>query len=378
MLDKVEKEVYLIEAILLLVYCSSSMLILLPLYFKHIGIQEISIGVLTSIFYLSSLVSRPIIGEIVDRGAPKKFLFLGILLFSVSVIFYSFLKKDSVFLYIVRALHGISLSSILLSILLMSVIFSNEKNRASVLGLISVSFLLPNIFMPFLAERIIESYGFGCFFASAFIISAVTLSFLPKIPEINISTKPKKESFFEPLKRNGFIIILLLATLLGFGVSTVNTFTPLWAKYNRVFVGYFFTTASIVAVSIRFFLPGKIKIWGKMKLLLFSFLIFSAGIFLISLSKSTLLLSISGVAYGTGMGFIYPNLLFMAVERTKEESKGKALSVFTASTDLGFTIGPTLSGLFLKYLGYSNMFKFLSIFILIIFFLFKSGWKEGK
>jgi len=376
MLFRFRKEIYLIETILLLVYCSSSMLLLLPIYFKNIGVSEISIGFLASSFYISSLLSRTFIGSIIDRSAPKKVLFLGIIFFSLSVILYSFIKKATIFLYIIRILHGLSLSAVLLSVLLFSVIFSREESRAGVLGLISVSFLLPNIFMPFLGEKIIEKLGFTYFFGSAFAISFITIFFLFGIPEVKNTGKTGKESFFEPLKKRGFPTILLLTSLLGFAVSTVNTFTPLWIKEMKITVGVFFTTAAIFAVSIRLFLPGKIKIWGKMKLLSPSFIAFSIGIFLISLVSSDSLLSIAGATYGIGMGFIYPNLLYMAVELVKNDSKGKALGIFTASTDLGFSIGPTLSGIAVKHLGYSIMFKLLSLFVLFSFFLLKSLWKE--
>ncbi len=372
MLSRFSREIYLIETVLLLVYCSASMLLLLPIYFKNIGISEISIGFLASSFYISSLLSRTFIGSILDRGAPKKVLFLGIIFFSLSVILYSFIKRATIFLYTIRIFHGLSLSAILLSVLLLSVIFSKEENRAGVLGLISVSFLLPNIFMPFLGEKIIERFGFTYFFVSAFAISCITIFLLFGIPEVKNTGKDGKGSF---LKKRGFLTILLLTSLLGFGVSTVNTFTPLWAKEMKTTVGVFFTTAAIFAVFIRLFLPGKIKIWGKMKLLFPSFIVFSMGIFLISLVSSNPLLSIAGAAYGIGMGFIYPNLLYMAVELAKNDSKGKALGIFTASTDLGFSIGPTLSGIAVKHLGYSSMFKLLSLFVLFSFLLLTRLWK---
>lgn len=373
---KFGKEIYLIETVLLLVYCSSSLLLLLPIYFKKIGISELSIGFLASLFYISSLLSRSFIGSILDRGAPKKILLMGIVLFSLSVILYPFIRAENILLYIVRVFHGVSLSAILLSVLLMSVFFSREDNRAAVLGLISVSFLLPNIFMPFIGEKIIEKLGFKYFFAIAFAISFVTLFLLLKVPEVENIRKAERESFFSPLKKKGFPIILLLTSLLGFGVSTVNTFTPLWAKEKGTTVGLFFTTAAIFAVSIRLFLPGKIKIWGKMELLVPSFIAFSTGIFLISIISSNITLFFAGMAYGIGMGFIYPNLLYMAVELSKNDSRGKTLGIFTASTDLGFSIGPSISGIAVKHLGYSIMFKFLSLFVLLNFILLKSKWKK--
>ncbi len=370
------REIYFIETVLLLVYCSSSMLLLLPIYFKKIGISEISIGFLASTFYVFSLLSRSFIGSIVDRCDPKKVLFFGILSFSISVALYYFIRGETISLYLIRIFHGISLSAILLSVLLMSVIFSREENRASVLGLISVSFLLPNIFMPFLGEKIIEKLGFEYFFVSAFSLSAVTILFLFYIPGLKVREIEESGGFFKPLKKKGFPTILLLTALLGFGVSTVNTYTPLWAKEMRATVGVFFTTAAIFAVSIRVFLPGKLKIWGKMKLISISFAIFSVGIFLISLLYSNFIFSIAGAIYGIGMGFIYPNLLYMAVELVKNGSKGKALGIFTASTDLGFSIGPALSGIVLKSIGYPQMFKVLSLFVLFLFLLLRSGWKD--
>ncbi|MDH4217623.1 MAG: MFS transporter [Candidatus Aminicenantes bacterium] len=56
------------------------------------------------------------------------------------------------------------------------------------------------------------------------------------------------------------------------------------------------------------------------------------------------MLGFSGVVCGIGVGILYPHLSALSVEGVSTKNKGRALSLFASSVDLGFALGPVTFG----------------------------------
>ncbi|MEW6455530.1 MAG: MFS transporter [Acidobacteriota bacterium] len=376
------KEIYQIDVIILLLYCTNSLMLLLPLFLKKLGATPDIVGIYVGIYFIFTFFSRPIIGWIIDVVNPKRILLTGLIFLSFFVFCYLVVKKLGFFLIFVRAGQGMSYSSILISLLLLAVIFSDETNRAHVLSILSIFFLLPNLFMPFIGEWIIEKTGFFLYFMFAFILCVTALIISSRIKfEWKRTESTKSRNFFSLIRNSKFLIVSIFSFFLGLGLSSTNTFVPLWIKnFPSVKIGFFFTSAALIAVLIRFFIGGRFKFWAKGETVLFSFYILGLGIFLTSYARGNPMVIISGLIYGGGMGFLFPNLLTMAVTEVDEKERGKALSIFTALIDLGFAIGPPISGWFVESFGYSEMFRSLSLLMIIsstfLYLIFKKFIKR--
>ena len=83
-----------------------------------------------------------------------------------------------------------------------------------------------------------------------------------------------------------------------------------------------------------------------------------------------LLLASSGLSAGLGYGAIYPALNALALKRLPERARGRAVSLATASIDLGSSSGALVAGFLATELGYSTMFSTMAICVAIAALLF--------
>ncbi|MFQ6082018.1 MAG: MFS transporter [Candidatus Aminicenantia bacterium] len=362
------KGILSIQFLILLIYASLSLLVLLPLYFKEIGGSPSQIGFFIGIFSLASFLSRPFIGWLLDRKDPRKIFILGNFLFLISVSLYPLIKSMSLSLTFLRIFHGFSFSMTILAALLMAIFLSKEEVRAYALGIISIAFMLPQLIMPMLGEKIIEDYGFSIYFGLtiALVFISFLLSFNLKFKIIRETIPGKKTKFTEILRRRKTLLLLPLSFLVGFGVSSSFTFVPLLtAEESLLRAGFFFTFSALTAVFVRAFLGKRLSWWGKPVVLFPCFILFSLSIFLLFLSKNNYFLSLTGLLFGLSLGFLYPNLMALNVERIMAQERGKVLSLFASSVDLGFALGPFIFGWLTDLTGIRTTFLIYSIIILV-------------
>ena len=164
-----------IQLLVLLSYSSIAMLILLSLYFKHLGGSPRQIGFLLGIFSLSSFLSRPFVGWLLSRYNPRKVAVAGLILLLIMTIMYLFIQELNWFVVLIRVFHGLGFSVFILAAILIAVLITRQEERAYAIGVVSTGFMLPLLFVPFMGEGIIERFGFNFFFLCAVFLAAIPL-----------------------------------------------------------------------------------------------------------------------------------------------------------------------------------------------------------
>ncbi|MCP2605152.1 MFS transporter, partial [Candidatus Aminicenantes bacterium AH-873-B07] len=337
------------------------------------------IGFFIGLFSFTSFLSRPFMGWLLDKKNPKKLFVLGNFLFLISVSLYPLIRKMNIFLAFLRIFHGFSFSMTLLAGLLIAVFLSKEEVRAYALGIISIAFMLPQLIMPMLGEYIIEYHGYLPFFALTIVLMSIAfiLSFRVKFTLTREISLGEETRFLEILKRKQTIFFLPLSFLIGFGVSSCFTFVPLLKESeSSLKAGFFFTFTALTAVFVRAFLGRRFRWWGKPIIITPCFTFFSISIFLLFFAKNNYFLSLSGLIFGTSLGFLYPNLMALNVEKVKVWERGKALGLFASSVDLGFALGPLFFGLLTDWIGMKISFMVYSIIILFSSLSIKYSFKS--
>ena len=85
-------------------------------------------------------------------------------------------------------------------------------------------------------------------------------------------------------------------------------------------------------------------------------------------------LALAGIAFGMGHGLLYPALNALVVDVSRQADRGKAMSLYNASFNLGVTLGAVVFGRVAEARGYDTMFVVagLSVFLGLLFFLIRS------
>jgi len=356
------------QFLVLMCYSSMAILTLLPLYFKYLGGRPGEIGLYVSLFSLASFFSRPLGGWLLSRIEAKKILVAGLILFLGATASYLFIQRLDWFLGLIRILHGVGFSLFILAALLIAVLKSREENVAYAIGVVSTGFMFPLLVMPFLGEEVIKKFGFFFFFLAAIVLAVIpfifALSSKTSLPPFSEKEKKGGSSFFHLLKQKRIFLIAVLTLIFELGLSSSLSFVPLLAHSDSSMrAGFFYTFLGLSAVFMRLYGGRTIKSWGSSKFLLPAFFFLSCGSLLTSLSSNNFILSLSGVVWGIGAGILYPHLSALSIERISSEDKGKVLSIFSSSVDLGFALGPLSFGWLCQFLGLRSTFILFALFI---------------
>jgi MFS family permease len=359
-----------IQLLVLMSYSSVAMLILLSLYFKHLGGSPRQIGFLLGIFSMSAFLSRPFVGWLLSKYNPRKVVVAGLILVLIMTAMYLFIQELNWFVVFIRIFHGIGFSVFILAALLIAVLITREEERAYAIGVVSTGFMLPLLVVPFMGEGIIERFGFFFFFLCAVFLAAIPLVYglfwrvkLPRFPE---DSEIKSVGFLRLLKQRRIFLIFFLTLIFEIGLSSSLSFVPLLAHgESQMWAGYFYTFLSLTAVFMRLYGGKRFVFWGSPRSLLPAFYFISGGGILIYFASNNILLGLSGVIWGIGVGILYPHLTALVVEGVPFREQGKVLSLFASSVDLGFAFGPLLFGWVSQYFGLRESFIIFALFVFL-------------
>ncbi|MNX84456.1 major facilitator superfamily transporter [compost metagenome] len=173
-----------------------------------------------------------------------------------------------------------------------------------------------------------------------------------------------RNSFFSVLKIvSPFGIGLALA---GIGFGTISTFITLYYNYkgweNAAICITCFSTMFVLG---RFVLTGSINKIGGVKIALYSMIIESVGLLMISFAPSPLLTIIGASITGLGFSMVFPALGVEAVKRASSANKGAALGAYGLFIDISLGVSGPLVGLVAKQFGMNFIFPF-SLFLVLL------------
>jgi MFS family permease len=356
--------------LVLMAFSSMAVLNLLPLFLESLGGSPSQIGLIIGVFSIAAFLARPLAGWMLSRVQPKKVCVASLGLMFFVTFLYIFVGKIDWVIFAIRILHGLGFSVFVLAAILITILSVPEKTRTYAIGVVSTGFLLPLLVAPFIAEVIIQRYGFFYFFLVAALLVAIPLGavFFIKSPMphlIQEHDSPGK-GFFLLLAQKRTLIIFLLTFIFEVGLSSSLSFVPLLAhEGSSLRAGYFYTCLGLTAVLLRIFGGKRFTFWGNPRLLFPAFCCLAGGAVLLYFSQDNIFLALSGMIWGIGTGVLYPHLSALAVKGTSTQEKGMVLSMFAASVDLGFAFGPFIFGWISHVLGIRVSFIPLAIIIFL-------------
>jgi MFS family permease len=352
---------------------------LFPLYIKNLGGTESEIGVIMGASGISAIFAIPLSGYLSDLRVPKKLMInVGIWLAMVASGIALLTTSLNVPLFAgIRFIQGISFSfSFMASSIFVAEIIPQEK-RAQGIGMFGVFSLIPHALGPAIGEIILQRFGFTGMFTFSMLIG------LAAFPLFISLTEPKNEG--DSAKRQGMLTILKdremglisLSTLINaMGFSAALVFVPTFAKsLGLANVSVFFICYSIAAVSVRIFAGDLSDSLGRKKVIIPSMLLFSLSIIGIGTVSNTIGLAAAGLAFGVSHGFLYPAMISHVIDSQTFENRGKSMSLFSLSFNIGTTFSALACGFLAHGFGYRTMFFVVGGTLLACFAIFQKFFR---
>ncbi|MBU7031019.1 MAG: MFS transporter [Theionarchaea archaeon] len=310
----------------------------LPLYVEHIGGTQGEVGMIVGIFTLSSVLFRPIAGKIADNFGRKAVLIMGALIFLVSPLFY--IRAHTVhLLLLVRIFHGIGIAAFATAAIAMIADMSPSTRRGEAFGVFGMATALALSVSPAMGTWVLETYSFTGVFLMEALMAGSAVVFGSMVEETHENRKCDVNHSIRGAILPSFIILLCTVTY-----GSIVAFLPFFAQDIPSY-GFFYTFYAFSAIVIRIPMGRISDKVGRNTIIVPGLIILSASLVILSESRGLLHLIFSGILYGIGFNSVYPTLTALLIDRIPEEVRARGLSFFTASFDLGISIGSFVFGL---------------------------------
>ena len=357
-----------------------------PLFVKYVLDKNLFyVGITTAVYAISTLAVRYLISIRIKPQAISKFVILGLLLFSVSILGYFFSTNYYEFLLFV-IISGFATAIIMPFLLSLVHLVSDKTVIEKNLTIYSLMLSLALVFGPLLGSAILSVlqiryiYIMLCIFAVSAFFFAVKIhikaksAIKQKMESADNSGNTAdivKSSVFALFKNRGFLEVIFYNTTFSIGFASIVALGGVFAKDNfhteyfeiTLLFSLFFISSLITRLVLLYFTKkGNIK--NKTKILNISILISVVSFVLMILSKNIGFYAFSLIILGIPHALIFPIGTMRISEVVGMNDMVAANTIYQSNFDIGGIIGP----FFLSYIGEIYSIRF--VFEIIAVFLF--------
>ncbi len=334
---------------------------ILSLYVRHLNISLSLAGLVISLFAITRAISQPIVGQFIDKIDPRPVITTGIIVFTLASAAPAI--PNAILLFTARAFLGIASGMVVVACYtIIARLYADAYSRRMANARFMVLEMIGSILGPVLGSVIFWLSGS---FSSPFIICSmfglIALAiFLKRYKQIGGSTSHLSHADEDPHKvksafaQGGFPVLMTLSTLnflLMFVWGGLILIMPLYADSVGIAgykAGYLFGALSFGMIFSIWLTQREFLGNTPIELLIIVGSIFS----LIPLTALIFTKSFAawlGIFCGMGMGVgvlfpVFPSLASEAILNRP----GKGVSYLEMGGNIGFILGPILSGFFIK------------------------------
>ncbi|ADU71024.1 MFS transporter [Pantoea sp. At-9b] len=321
-----------------------------------LGYSAFWAGLVISLQYLATLLSRPHAGRYADQWGPKKVVVIGL--------FGCFISGLCILLSaLTESWTVLSLGLLCLGRVILGIGQSFSGTGTSLWGVARVGSLHIgrviswNGIVTYGAMAIGAPLGVvifrsgGLLLLSGVIIAICVLAIALALPRAPVKgSKAKPLPFRDVLgKIYGFGLILAMGSA-GFGV--IATFITLFYQ-DKGWDGAAFalTLFSAAFVGTRLLFPNAINRLGGLRVASICFAVEAIGLFLVAASFDPWMAKVGAFFTGAGFSLVFPAIGVVAVKVVPQQNQGSALATYTAFMDLSLGITGPIAGFIMSFAG---------------------------
>jgi MFS family permease len=351
---------------------------LVPKYANALGANAYTVGLLSSVFAISSLLIRPVSTPAFDSFSKKKLLIASI--FGIFIVFTMYGLSKSVYMIMAaRLLHGICIGCVApLSLAIASDALPDSKMGRGI-GVFSLCQAIGQAVGPNMGLSLSQTIGYSYtfFIGAAIMLIATILSLFLK--DMNKPREPYRIAWDKIIEKDALHpAVLLFLTMLPY--TCISSYIAIYGGLLGVDrIGLYFTVYAVFLLLTRPLGGALIDKYGYKRVLVPSMLCFAASFLIIGSSKNLTGFLIAAAVNAFGYGVIYPSMQSLAMSCTAKNRRGAAGSTSFLGADLSMLVGPALAGLLVDSVnkntgtsvkGYSVMYFVMIIPIIIGIFYF--------
>jgi MFS family permease len=344
--------------------------VLPPFVHLRMGYSAVLAGLAISIQYIATLASRPWAGRISDRMGAKTSVLWGMACCTASG---AFLVGAAT----LSEVHWLSFTVLIASRLVLGVgeslgstgstlwgiTAAGQEHTAKVIGLNGISTYGGMALAAPLGVVLDQYWGLASIGVLTILIGAVSFVFAWQKDPVRVE-RGEHLPFAHVLGRvapHGMGLALG-----GVSYSVLATFVTLF-YHNRHWNGaaLCLTAFGVGFVFVRVFFVRTISRFGGYPVAIASLLTEAVGMVFLWQAVAPWMAMTGAAIGGLGLSLVFPAIGVEAVKRVPEFNRGTALGVYTAFADVSFFLVGPIAGAIIGYFGYSSVFLFALISVLI-------------
>jgi MFS family permease len=323
-----------------------------------LGSDAAGAGLAFGAFAGAALVMRPVVGWAADRFGRRPLLIGGAVLTVVALGLH--LVVDTLALFIVaRSVLGIGEAFFFVALLAAGADIAPPTRRGEALNLLSLSLYLGLAVGPFMGEAIVGAMGFGAVWVAALLLAVVATGLSVLVPETSPTILAPRAG---PRSRARLVhpaaifpgILILLGTwgMAGFLAYIAVHATAVGMSGGGLPLGIY----AILVCGLRFVfakLPDRL---GPARVSGAALAIGSVGLAVLGAAATPIGLLVGTALFASGVAFLMPALLTLAVARVDETERGAVVGTASAFLDLAFGLAPAVLGVVAERSGFGGAF----------------------
>lgn len=330
-------------------------------------------GVISGIFSIAALVTRPFAGRTVDRVNKKTLFIIANAIIGFSAAGYAF-SHNIPLLFFFRLLHGVAFGvSSTVNIALVTKYIPKERMGEG-LGLYGLGQVLAQVISPNLGVYIEDKYGFQLLFLIISLLSFLGVTLLTRL-SYSSSNKPEKKGSkkltLSSLVAREVIVYAAIGGMFSFGNGIVSSFLILLGQERNIMnISLFFSVGAVVLFVLRLFVGRIVDKQGLNLVVNISLVITAISMILIGMAPVLSILLVASVLKSIGQGGGQISLQTECIKRVDSGRVGVATSTFYIGADIGQGIGPMIGGAISTYFNYTVLFFVCAALMLLAFMFF--------
>ncbi len=335
-----------------------TMFIQFPGFLAELGAREALIGTVISVAVLASILTRPFVGEGLDRVGRIPMVTAAAAVRVVTVVSFLFIDRIGPAVFVARAVYAVVLAVTFTGLFTYAGDVIPPGRRAQGIAIFGLSGMLPGMFGPGLGDVLIGFGGYRAFFVAVAVVDLIllvvvrTLRPLPDAPSL-AGRIPFLRFIREPALRPVWVLTLVFGLAFGTVVTFLRTYVDAVGVGS---VGLFMFGYSGTAVLLRLtvsWLPDRV---GYRRVIPVAIAFIVASFSLLAFADGVGMLVLAATLGGTGHAFLFPILGKLTVDRSPAANRGAGMGIFTAVFDLAMLVGGPTLGLLIEARGYPAAF----------------------
>lgn len=355
----------IISVVIFTFFCYLSIglpLAVLPGYVHNqLGYSSFIAGLIISLQYFATLVSRPQAGRYADLLGPKKVVLVGLIfcgasgLFTLLAVMVDASPLASLLLLAVgRVVLGFGESLTATGSILWGINVVGTTQSGRVISWNGVATYLAMAMGAPLGVMLNSLFGIPGFAGLIILMAVFGYWLATRRPAVQVEVG-QRIPFTRVFGKIWLYGLCLGLGTMGFG--TIATFITLYfASHDWSGAAFSLTLFSIGFILMRLLFNNSITRYGAIRVSLVSFTVECAGLMLIWQASSIWMVDLGAFLTGSGFSLIFPALGVEAIRKVQPQNQGSALGLYAAFLDCGLGITGPVAGLLIGHWGVDSIY----------------------